>query len=99
MTGVTCEEGFTNGAFGISAVVKSQEKVNLWHARIWHSSYENMSKLTEILGLQTSSFVSRSCDICHRAKQALISYPISFNKASDPFDLVQVIYGKDIVHL
>ncbi|GAU31823.1 hypothetical protein TSUD_58240 [Trifolium subterraneum] len=70
----------------------------LWHFRLGHISASRMS-------LMFSDFPSMvvdhkaTCDVCHFAKQRKLSFSVSNNKASKPFELIHFdIWGPIAVH-
>jgi len=61
----------------------------LWHRRLGHPSNQALSNLSTIIsGVLGSSNHKELCDVCLRAKQTQLSFTISKNKVSKPFDLI-----------
>ncbi|KAJ1695814.1 hypothetical protein LUZ63_012512 [Rhynchospora breviuscula] len=68
-----------------SHVSKSEDGL-MWHRRMGHPSTQTTLLLP---GVKNDSFdTKRKCDICLRAKQTRDVFPISLNKAVEPFELV-----------
>jgi len=61
--------------------------IGCWHCRLGHPPSKTMEMLT-FSNSNKSSFDSKSCDICIRAKQTRDSFPLSINKTSEVFELV-----------
>ena len=61
---------------------------NLWHRRLGHPSKQVMSLISSGNGFYDKKFSDESCDVCFRAKQTRLSFPISDNKAINCFDLI-----------
>lgn len=49
----------------------------LWHKRLGHPLERNLSYLSKVCGFTCSSSDVECCDVCHRAKQTPISFPLS----------------------
>ncbi|KAL1192817.1 Retrovirus-related Pol polyprotein from transposon TNT 1-94 [Cardamine amara subsp. amara] len=62
------------------------ESMEVWHCRLGHPS----SKALKLLQFSdfSSSFDSKKCDVCIRAKQTKESFPLSMNKSSSIFEMV-----------
>ncbi|XP_074266497.1 uncharacterized protein LOC141589772 [Silene latifolia] len=66
------------------------DTLELWHRRLGHPS-SNISRFLPFLNKtnsSNSSFHSKHCDICIRAKQTRAPFPLSSNKAAGIFDLL-----------
>jgi GAG-pre-integrase domain len=76
--------GETNLARGYS---KAENEIWTWHRRLGHPSFSYLNKLLPslFLGLDVSNF---TCETCVKAKSHRVSYKQSFNKCSEPFDLI-----------
>jgi len=61
---------------------------NLWHRRLGHPSKQVMSLFSSGHGFSDKKFSNESCDVCFRAKQTRLSFPLSDNKAINCFDLI-----------
>jgi len=61
----------------------------LWHRRVGRPSSQALSKVfSDILINTHSKYKDSVCDVCLRAKQARIPFPVSKSKASQCFDLI-----------
>ena len=61
----------------------------LWHRRLGHPSSQALSKVfSDILINISSKYKDRACDVCLRAKQSRIPFPVSESKVSQCFDLI-----------
>lgn len=67
--------------------VKRKSTNTLWHKRLGHLSKRNLLYLSGVCGFTCSTDIE-CCDMCHRAKQTQIPFPLSDNKASRAFELV-----------
>ena len=68
--------------------------VSLWHRHLGHPSSSILSFLPSI-SVKNNSHLG-PCDVCHRAKQTRLSFPLSVSHASEPFELVHGdLWGPD----
>ncbi|KAG7598819.1 F-box associated interaction domain [Arabidopsis suecica] len=63
------------------------QSVDVWHCRLGHPASKTMEML-KLSNSSSSSFDSKSCDVCIRAKQTRDAFPLSINKTSEVFELV-----------
>ena len=61
---------------------------DLWHQRLGHPSNKIMSLFSNSNGIPNKKRSDEVCDVCFRAKQAWLSFPISDNKAINYFGLI-----------
>ncbi|KAJ0470754.1 putative RNA-directed DNA polymerase [Helianthus annuus] len=67
-----------------NSVVKSAT----WHSRLGHPSDQVLAVLKQTLNIQTSEH--GPCDICHRAKQVRVPFPLSEHKSKSVGDLIHL---------
>ena len=67
---------------------KARATIWLWHCRLGHLSFGYLKKLQPQLfsGLNDREF---HCDTCEMAKSHCISYSLSLNKSSEPFEVIR----------
>jgi len=61
---------------------------NVWHQRLGHPSTGVMPLLSSKVGLFDNKGSYEPCDVCFRAKQSRLSFPLSRNKAASCFELI-----------
>ena len=59
----------------------------LWHQRLGHISFHRLSLIPNI-SMSSLNKSNECCDVCHRAKQARLSFPISNTRSDSPFILI-----------
>ncbi|KAM0003129.1 putative RNA-directed DNA polymerase [Helianthus debilis subsp. tardiflorus] len=67
-----------------NSVVKS----STWHSRLGHPLDQVLTVLKQILNIQSSEH--GPCDICHRAKQVRVPFPLSEHKSKSVGDLIHL---------
>ena len=70
-----------------SVVVRDDKSFELWHKRMGHPSAKVVGLLPAVSN-GVSEFSNKACDVCLRAKQTRLSFPISENKTKGIFDMV-----------
>ncbi|KAK1406226.1 hypothetical protein QVD17_41515 [Tagetes erecta] len=63
--------------------------VNLWHARLGHPSDQALMAINQNLGIRSQTELF-PCDVCHRAKQHRVPFPLSNHKSENIGDLVHL---------
>ncbi|XP_062076002.1 uncharacterized protein LOC133780145 [Humulus lupulus] len=66
--------------------VDSSKSLELWNSRMGHPS-EKIVKLLPFLN-NSKGFLTKGCEVCHRAKHSRDSFPLSANKSTRIFELV-----------
>lgn len=69
--------------------VKCHVSKSLWHIRLGHPSDQAVSLLQPVLMYTKGAHVS-PCDICHKAKQTRVPFPLSEHKSFAIGDLVHI---------
>ncbi|KAF5768198.1 putative RNA-directed DNA polymerase [Helianthus annuus] len=67
-----------------NSVIKS----STWHSRLGHPSDQVLAVLKQTLNIQSSEH--GPCDICHRAKQVRVPFPLSEHKSKSVGDLIHL---------
>ncbi|KAI3830073.1 hypothetical protein L1987_04206 [Smallanthus sonchifolius] len=73
----------------IKVCFNSISGVNLWHTRLGHPSNQVLNVLQQSLGI-TFPKESIPCDVCHKAKQSRIPFPLSEHKTKSVGELVHL---------
>lgn len=63
------------------------QSIEVWHCHLGHPSSKALEML-QLSDLSSSSFNSKACEICIRAKQTRYSFLSSINKTSMDFKLI-----------
>lgn len=71
-----------------AATVRDNMPFELWHKRMGHPSDKIVGLLPGVSNVVASEISNKACDICLRAKQTRMSFPISENKTKQIFDLI-----------
>ncbi|KAJ0445166.1 putative RNA-directed DNA polymerase [Helianthus annuus] len=61
---------------------------NLWHSRLGHPANQVLSILKDELGVV--DIKQHTCEVCHRAKQVRVPFPLSEHKTSNVGDIVHL---------
>ncbi|KAK1418428.1 hypothetical protein QVD17_27572 [Tagetes erecta] len=67
----------------------SYSGLNLWHSRLGHPSDKALAVLKNNLGIKINSELI-PCEVCHRAKQHRVPFPLSDHKSNGIGDLVHL---------
>lgn len=59
-----------------------------WHRRLGHPSYQLVSSFPGVLSSDCSKNKNKPCDVCFKAKQTRVSFPLSSSNASSAFELI-----------
>lgn len=90
--GVSKQKGGTFLFWSLESVtsveVRDEKSFELWHQRMGHPSAKVVGLLPLISNVISSEILNKACDICLRAKQTRLSFPISENKTKRIFDLI-----------
>ncbi|KAJ0919654.1 putative RNA-directed DNA polymerase [Helianthus annuus] len=78
----------TKGGNSINLCFNSLNNSNLWHSRLGHPANQVLSILKDDLGVV--DVVKHPCEICHRAKQVRVPFPLSEHKTKNVGDLVHL---------
>lgn len=79
------QKGFTGAA--------KKDMITLWHIRIGHSSNQVLQHISHLVECNFDR--ENCCDVCHKAKQYINSFPLSINKAEAPFKFIHYdLWGK-----
>ena len=91
VTGVSRRVGgtfyFRSMETAASVEVREDECFELWHKRMGHPSSKVVGFLPTVSNV-VSEISNKACDVCLRAKQTRLSFPISENKTKGIFDLI-----------
>ncbi|KAJ0599026.1 putative RNA-directed DNA polymerase [Helianthus annuus] len=72
----------------VNACFNSSVKTFTWHSRLGHPSDQVLAVLKERLKIQSSEH--DPCDVCHRAKQVRVPFPLSEHKTKSVGDLIHL---------
>lgn len=91
VTGVSRRMGgtfhFRSMELAASVVVRDDKSFELWNKRMGHPSAKVVGLLPAVSNV-VSEISNKACDVCLRAKQTRLSFPISENKRKGVFDLI-----------
>lgn len=93
---VTSSATITDSMFFHNVAAVHSVKATLWHARLGHPSFDKLRVLHSHLGIpdDRNSLIHRLCDVCHNAKQLILSFPSDSNQLTQPFELIHLdIWG------
>jgi len=62
--------------------------MDLWHKQLGHPSLKITQLIPEIRKHKNNNVVSKTCEVCFRAKQTREKFPLSEHKISSAFELV-----------
>ncbi|KAL2902865.1 Retrovirus-related Pol polyprotein from transposon TNT 1-94 [Bienertia sinuspersici] len=71
-----------------TACVVSEEDAKLWHLRFGHLPFNKLPMICPVSGCNTSN--NCICQICPKAKQARLSFPVASSLSNKCFDLIHV---------
>ncbi|KAL0366931.1 UNVERIFIED_CONTAM: Retrovirus-related Pol polyprotein from transposon RE2 [Sesamum radiatum] len=77
-----------NSLHNVSFSASVHCSVSVWHNRLGHASMEAIKHIKDVDGTEFSS--NSPCDICHKAKQSRVPFPVSSSHAAEIFDLVHM---------
>ncbi|KAJ0456204.1 putative RNA-directed DNA polymerase [Helianthus annuus] len=66
----------------------SMNNSNLWHSRLGHPAGQVLSILKDEIGV--TDVFKHSCEVCHRAKQTRVPFPLSEHKTKDVGDIIHL---------
>ncbi|GKV43433.1 hypothetical protein SLEP1_g50721 [Rubroshorea leprosula] len=83
------------GHIAAASQIKRKESLSfeVWHKRLGHISLDRLSKIPSLCSCPSN--IKHVCDVCHRAKQTRLPFPISKNVSNRIFALIHCdIWGR-----
>ncbi|KAJ0909446.1 putative RNA-directed DNA polymerase [Helianthus annuus] len=72
----------------VNLCFNSMNNSNLWHSRLGHPADQVLSILKDEIGV--TDVFKHPCEICHRAKQTRVPFPLSEHKTKNVGDIVHL---------
>ncbi|KAK2982173.1 hypothetical protein RJ640_029076 [Escallonia rubra] len=72
---------------GKALTARNTISANMWHLRLAHLSVNRISLIPD-LSVSFDCKKTSFCDVCYKAKQTSLSFPLSMNKTQHVFDLI-----------
>ncbi|KAJ0535693.1 putative RNA-directed DNA polymerase [Helianthus annuus] len=76
------------GGNSVNLCFNSLNNSNLWHSRLGHPADQILSVLKGVLGVV--DVAKHPCEICHRAKQVRVPFPLSEHKTKSLGDVIHL---------
>ncbi|KAJ0821780.1 putative RNA-directed DNA polymerase [Helianthus annuus] len=77
-----------NGNNSVNLCFNSVNNCNLWHSRLGHPADQVLSILKDEIGVV--DVFKHTCEVCHRAKQTRMPFPLSEHKTKNVGDVIHL---------